>query len=160
MREVWRILGDVIRTLATRLEKADIADLLFRAVPIAVAQHYADYRAAVAKVGSAYASGGAATLEQVFHQYQSHTGMDMDGNIDPTYIRHLLDLVLQETLPAEDQESEAERTIIREVIVKVLLKDVVPMLCQPWFIHKIILDLLRSGQEGNATALKVRSVYK
>lgn len=149
------ILSAVLRALAARLAVADLTQAILRAVPTLVEQHYADYRAAGAKLGSSYASGGAATLPHLFHQYQSHMGIDADGHIDPTYIRHLLDLVLQQCLPIEDQESDAERAIIREVIAKVLVKDVVPMLCQPWFIHKIMLDQLRSGQEPSASPTKV-----
>ncbi|EJD04028.1 uncharacterized protein FOMMEDRAFT_82547 [Fomitiporia mediterranea MF3/22] len=154
---VASVIVEVIRVLVSRLEAAGIAQLVYGAVPTVVEQHYADYRAAASKVGSAYASGGSAPLESLFHQHQSHMGIDADGNIDASYIRHLLDLILQACLPMEDQESDAERTIIREVIAKVILKDVVPMLSQPWFIHKQMLDQLRSGHKDAVASLtKVR----
>ena len=64
------IIGVVTRSLETRLLAADIPELLFRAVPTLLSQHFADYRAASAKVGTSYALGGAATLPHLFHQLQ------------------------------------------------------------------------------------------
>lgn len=148
------VIGEVIRSLEKRFKAVDLPGLLYCAVPILVGQHYADYRAASEKLGTSYASGGAATLPQLFHQYQGHMGIDADGRIDHTYIRHTLDLILHACLPIEDQESDAERTIIREVIAKVLVQDVVPMLCQPWFIHKMILDQLQSDKTATTIPMK------
>ena len=151
------VIVEVVRSLEKRLKAVDLPALLFRAVPILVGQHYADYRAASEKLGTSYASGGASTLPQLFHQHQRHMGIDADGQIDPTYIRQTLDLVLHACLPLEDQESDAERSIIREIIAKVLVQDVVPMLCQPWFIHKIMLDQLESDKAATTIPMKVRS---
>ncbi|KAL5534310.1 hypothetical protein ACEPAG_772 [Sanghuangporus baumii] len=156
--QVACVVGAIIRELAARFEKADVEGLLLRAVPVVVVQHYSDYRTAAAKVGSAYANGGAATLPQLFHQHQSHMAIDAEGNVDPAYIRHLFDLVLHECLPAEDQESDAERAIIREVIVKVVMQDAIPLLSQPWFIYKLMLDQLASGHEVNSTPVKANEV--
>ncbi|KAL5519016.1 hypothetical protein ACEPAH_699 [Sanghuangporus vaninii] len=156
--QVACVVGTVIRELAARFEKADVEGLLLRAVPVVVAQHYSDYRTAAAKVGSAYANGGTATLPQLFHQHQSHMAIDAEGNVDPIYIRHLIDLILHECLPAEDQESDAERAIIREVIVKVVMQDAIPLLSQPWFIYKLMLDQLASGHETSSTPLKANEV--
>ena len=151
------VIVEVVRSLEKRLKAVDLPTLLFRAVPILVGQHYADYRASSEKLGTSYASGGASTLPQLFHQHQGHMGIDADGQIDPTYIRQTLDLVLHACLPLEDQESDAERSIIREIIAKVLVQDVVPMLCQPWFIHKIMLDQLESDKAATTIPMKVRS---
>ena len=149
------IIGVVTRSLETRLLAADIPELLFRAVPTLLSQHFADYRAASAKVGTSYALGGAATLPHLFHQLQGHMAIDAEGHIDPEYIRHTLDLILQACLPPDDYNSDAERAIIREVIVKVLLGDVVPLLVQPWFIHKQLLDIVRPSLEKSASPVKV-----
>ena len=91
----------------------------------------------------------------LFHQLQGHMAIDAEGHIDPEYIRHTLDLILQACLPPEDYSSDAERAIIREVIVKVLLGDVVPLLVQPWFIHKQLLDIARPSLEKSASPVKV-----
>lgn len=154
--QVAYVIGAVVRELASRIEKADMEGLILRAAPAVVTQHFSDYRSAAAKLGTAYANGGASTLPQLFHQHQSHMAIDAEGNADPTYIRHLLDLILRECLPAEDQESDAERAIIREVIVKVVLQDSIPLLSQPWFIYKLMLDQLTSGQEMISAPVKVR----
>ncbi|KAJ3500567.1 hypothetical protein NLJ89_g9736 [Agrocybe chaxingu] len=65
-----------------------------------------------------------------------------DGVLDPEYYRTIVDHILKACLPPEDYEPEAERIIVREIIVKVLLNDVLPRITQPWFIHKAILDLM------------------
>ncbi|KLO13949.1 hypothetical protein SCHPADRAFT_939944 [Schizopora paradoxa] len=145
--QLSQVICHVLRALETRLLAADLTDLLFRVLPTIVAQHYADYRAAEAKVGSAYAGGGALDTAQVFHQLQPHMAVDAEGRLDPSYVRHTLDCVLGVVLPPEDYESDAEHAIVREVIAKVVLDDVVPLLVQPWFLHKIVLDLLRPGSE-------------
>jgi hypothetical protein len=45
-------------------------------------------------------------------------------------------------LPQADYATQAEREIVREIVVKVLLEDVFPRIVQPWFIQKQVLDLL------------------
>lgn len=155
---VASIIAVVVRALEARLLAADLPELLFRDLPTLLSQHYADYRTASAKLGTSYALGGAATLPQLFHQLQGHMAIDAEGRIDPEYIRHTLDLILQLCLPPEDYNSDAERAIIREVVVKVVLGDVAPLLIQPWFIHKQmlqLLDIIRPSPEKTTSPVKV-----
>lgn len=156
--QVAAILRHVFRVLEERVREADLTNVLLRAVPIVLTQHYEDYRAAEEKVGTSYAAGGALDVPQLFHQLQGHMAIDAEGHIDPSYIRHTLDHVLEVCLPAEDYESDAEHAIVREVIAKVVMNDIAPLLVQPWFIHKILLDLLRPGSEKvlSPPASKVR----
>lgn len=70
-----------------------------------------------------------------------------DGRIDDVYIRQAVDHILKACLPPEDYESEPERYIVREIILSVLLRNVIPRITQPWFIHKLILDNLGPEQE-------------
>ena len=151
--QVAAVLAELIRSLEVRIVTADIPQLLLRVLPILLVQHYADYRIAAAKVGSSFASGGGMSIPQLFHNMQPHVAVDADGQIDPEYFRRTFDHILAKTLPSEDNESDVEQLIVREVIVKVLLQDVVPQLVQPWFIHRLMLGLLDSG--SNDATVKV-----
>ncbi|GBE78161.1 predicted protein [Sparassis crispa] len=74
--------------------------------------------------------------------------ISVNGLIDEVYVRQAIDFLLKECLPPDDYESDAERYVFREIVVKVLLSSVVPRITEPWFIHKLILDLI--GPEKDA----------
>ncbi|KAJ6627182.1 PXA domain-containing protein [Mycena sp. CBHHK59/15] len=143
--DITRILTHVLRQLEARVLDTDIAPLVFRDVPAILTQHYRDHRDASAKLATSYASGGALSLHVLFHNRQPHMAVSPDGTIDPEYMRHVVDHILKSCLPPEDYDPKPERFVIREIVLKILLKDVIPKITQPWFIQKAILDLL--GQE-------------
>ncbi|TFL06438.1 PXA domain-containing protein [Pterulicium gracile] len=136
------ILTHVFRQLEPRLADADLPLLLFNDLPILLTQHFRDYRNAAAKVSTSYANGGAIQLPSLFHQLQPHMAVTPDGTLSDEYFRQIFDHILKLSMPEEDSCPETQRTIIREVLLKVLLRDVIPKLSQPWFITKIILDNL------------------
>ena len=139
---ITRVLTNVMHVLEARLSKTDLSPLILRDIPILVSNHYTDYRNAQAKLQTSYASGGAATLSQLFHQIQPHMAVSADGTVDESYVRQALDKVLRTSLPPADYEPETERYIVREILVKVVQGGIVPRVTQPWFIHQIILNLL------------------
>ncbi|GLB36367.1 putative PXA domain containing protein [Lyophyllum shimeji] len=141
--EITRILAAVVRQLDARVQAVPLAPLLLFHVPAILTQHYRDYRNAHHKLSTSYASGGAASLPQLFHQLQPHMAVSADGRLDTEYFRQVVDHILKVCLPEEDYQPDAERFIVREVVLKVLLVDVVPKITQPWFIQKSILDLLQ-----------------
>ncbi|KAH9937499.1 PXA domain-containing protein [Fomitopsis serialis] len=145
--EITRILTSVVRTLEARLLATDLSPLVFRDLPTLLTQHYVDFRSARAKLHTSYATGGAATLPQLFHHLQPHMAISADGRVDDVYVRQAVDHILKACLPPEDYDSEAERYIVREIILSVLLKSVMPRVTQPWFIHKILLDQLGAEQD-------------
>ena len=65
-----------------------------------------------------------------------------DGHWNETYVRQAVEHVMKSCLPPADWEAETERTIVREIFAKVILGGVFSRLTQPWFIQKLILDLL------------------
>ncbi|KAJ7835299.1 PXA domain-containing protein [Mycena leptocephala] len=140
--DITRILTHVVRALEARVQDADLAPLVFRDVPAIITQHYRDYRNAASKLSTSYASGAALSLPVLFHGLQPHMAVAPDGTIDPEYVRQIVDHILKTCLPEEDYAPEPERFVIREIVLKILLKDVVPKITQPWFIQKVILDLL------------------
>lgn len=144
--EINRILVHVIQTLQSRLHNVDLACLLLRDVPVILTQHYRDYRNAASKLSSSYANGGSYSIPHLFHQSQPHMALSLDGTIKQDYYRQILDHLLRVSLPPEDYAAEAERYIIREAILKVVLVDVLPRVTQPWFIQLAILNQLGSDQ--------------
>ncbi|KAG0150092.1 hypothetical protein CROQUDRAFT_9116, partial [Cronartium quercuum f. sp. fusiforme G11] len=69
---------------------------------------------------------------------------DIKALPSPTYLRLLIEHLMEIVLPLEDWESESERFIIREIILNVLL---VPLFCnlsQPNTIYNIIGNLLEN----------------
>ena len=150
--QITHVLTTVVRVLEARILAVDLPLLLLRHVPTILTQHYRDYRNVAAKLSTSYASGGAASLPQLFHQLQPHMAVSTDGKIDAEYLRQVVDLILNVCLPDEDYQPEAERFIIREIIIKVVLNDVVPKITQPWFIEQNLLHLLQMTSEVLSTA--------
>jgi hypothetical protein len=140
--DITAILTAVIRNLDARLHAVHLPTLVYVHLPAIVTTHYRDYRNAAAKLNSSYAAGASLSLPHIFHQLQPHIALDPDGHVDPVYVRQLLDHILAACLPPEEYQPDAERAIILEILLKIVLKDVIPRLTQPWFIHKLILDAL------------------
>jgi hypothetical protein len=139
---VTAILAHVLRALTVRLQAADLPALVCLDAPALLAQHVRDYRAAAAARGTAYGGGGGTPLAQLFHQRQAHIAVGADGVVSDEYVRCAVDHILRVCLPAEDCAPETERTIVREIVLMIVLRSVVPKVTQPWFIHKMILDQL------------------
>ncbi|KAJ4487887.1 PXA domain-containing protein [Lentinula aciculospora] len=143
---ITNILTHVFRTLEDRLAKShqrgDLAELVFRDVPVTIIQHYRDFRIAQSKLNSSYATGGALSVPALFHASQSHMAVKPGGEVDLDYVRFLVDHILKTCLPKEDWDPEAERVIVREIIVKIVAQDILGKITQPWFIEKMILDQL------------------
>src|SRR6202021_523732 len=68
--DITRIVTLVLRALEVQVLALDLPPLVFRDIPTLITQHYRDYRNAESKLCSSYASGGAASLPQLFHQFQ------------------------------------------------------------------------------------------
>ena len=139
--QISQIATQVIRSLEARLSNTDLNPLIFRDLPTLVTQHYEDYRLASSKLNTSYSIGGAASLPQLFHQFQPHMAVSADGSIDEDYLRQSVDFILKACLPQEDHDPDAERFMTREVILKVLI-GAIPRISQPWFIQKLALHLL------------------
>lgn len=139
--EIARVVSHSVRGLEPRARAADVPRLLLRDVPALLAQHYADFHAARLRVGTSYAAGEG-SLAETFHSLQPHIALTPHGQIRDEYLRQAVERVLQLLLPPEDYDAQAEREIVREILVKVLLGDVFPRVVQPWFIQKIMLDIL------------------
>lgn len=149
--QISLVVTHVLGSLQQRIHAADISSLVLHGIPTLTAQHYRDYRAADAKLHTSYASD--ATLPHLFHYSQAHIAVSEDGSFNDTYLRQAIDHVLKACLPPSDWDSEMERAIVREIIVRPILGSVLPKLCQPWFLHNIALSLI-----GRPRPLEVRSI--
>lgn len=156
--EINRILVHVIRVLESRLHNTDLALLLLRDFPVILTQHYRDYRNASSKRSSSYANGGSYSIPHLFHQSQPHMALSPDGTINEDYYRQILDHLLRVSLPPADYAAEAERYIIREAILKVVLVDVLPRVTQPWFIQLAILNQLGSDNQIGSYIVGIQSI--
>ncbi|KAG6845942.1 hypothetical protein H0H87_010990 [Tephrocybe sp. NHM501043] len=146
--ETTRVLAHVVRALDARIHAVALAPLLLVHAPALVAQHFRDFRSARRKLHTSYAAGGAASLPQLFHQLQPHMAVSADGRLDAEYFRQLIDHVLRVCLPHADYAPDPERFLVREILLKVLLTDLIPKLTQPSFVHRTILDLLQLHAEA------------
>ena len=142
LQQINSILVVVIKALEARISNTDFSPLVFNDAPSLVTQHYRDIRNASSKLSTSYAAGGSASLSQLFQQLQPHIAIDAQGNIDQLYMRQIIDHILKCCLPPEDYAPEAERFIIREIVLKIIVHDVFPMITEPWFLHKFTLNLL------------------
>jgi PXA domain len=145
--ELTRILSSVLRALEARLLTADLSPLVYHDLPFLITQHCTDYRTAARKLGSSYAAAGSASLAMLFHGQQRHVGVSTDGKLDEEYVRAAIDIILKTCLSPEDWGAEAERYLIREVIIKTICIDVAPRITQPWFLHSTLLGLLGPPDE-------------
>jgi hypothetical protein len=142
------IVTHFLRALDARAANLDLPDIVFHDVPALLTQHIVDYRNAAAKTHTAYACGGAATLPVLFAGLQPHMAISPTGVLDREYYRQIFDRVLHVCLPPEDYAPDAERIIVREIIVKLLIDDIIPKIAQPWFIQTSILTLLGTEEES------------
>lgn len=161
--EINRIVTYVIRSLEARLAEADLVGMLVHDLPLLVAQHYSDYRAVEAKIRSGYVTGlqgSAGPYAQLFHGLQPHLAVSPDGTVDGTYIRQAIEHVMRVCLPPEDWAAETERSIVCEILVKILLGSAIPKLTQPWFVHKILLEALGPPKSSSSlSAVRTTSFF-
>lgn len=156
--QINQVITQVVRSLETRLSKTDLSPLVFRDLPTLVTQHYQDYHLARAKLNTSYSAGGAVPLPLLFHQFQPHMAVSADGSINEDYLRQSVDFILKACLPPEDYDPDPERYIIREVILKTL-KDVIPRISQPWFIHRVALDLLGPSEAATPAEKVCQAIF-
>ncbi|SRR6266404_1083564 len=140
--EITRMLSSVLRALEARLLASDLSPFVYHHLPVLFTQHCVDYRTASRKLGSSYAAAGSASLSMLFHGQQQHVGVSSDGKIDEVYVRAAVDVILKACLSPEDWNAEAERYLLREIVVKTMSVDVAPRITQPWFLHSTLLNLL------------------
>jgi hypothetical protein len=157
-------ITQVIRSLEARLASTDLTRLLaFDACRI-LTEHYADFNVASSKQHSI---PDPRLLAHTFDSLQPHLAIHLDPSpplgsklpyVDPAYLDALADSVLRILLPPSQSRSDLERTIVRDLIVRVVLGSVFDKIARPWFIHRLIVNLLESRrvQQQKHAAIKSR----
>ncbi|GAA5975400.1 hypothetical protein JCM5350_006469 [Sporobolomyces pararoseus] len=156
LQAVTAVLIHVIQALEVRLATVDWTELLLRDLPTVLENHYRDWDSANEKAGGSSAHN--LSTEEMFHHLQPHIAISLSGSpptpqVDPVYLRTLVDHLLKLLLPPEDYRAETERAIVREVLVGVVFGSVFGKVAQPWFLHGVIARVLE-GREAEKTAVK------
>ncbi|KXN89819.1 PXA domain protein 1 [Leucoagaricus sp. SymC.cos] len=156
-----RVLTSVVRALEARTLALDLPALFFQDVPAILTQHYRDYRNAASKVSSSYATGGAASLPQLFHYLQPHIALSAGGKIDLEYYRQIVDHMLK---------AVTQPWFIQKAILDLLgdeedhlFKSPSPPAQPPnnsFSFHTIIIVLLSALQSFSSTCLALIHAYK
>lgn len=135
----------VIQILELRCDRIHFLDLLLVDLVHLLSKHYEDYDRAWEMVGSGYANHLDAA--HLFHHLQPHLALVVSPDaaeikVDPVYSRAWVDQVLKLCLPEEDYTAETERSMIKEIVVNLILEGVFEKVARPWFIHRLIGDIL------------------
>ncbi len=141
--QISLVIVHILQVLEQRVLAADLDKLIYHTIPILLVQHYRDYRTSVAKLHTSYASLELnASLPKIFRASQPHLGVDEYGTFNDIYLRQAIDHVLKACLPPDDYESELERSIVREILVKPVFGTVLSQVSQPSFLHSLALSLM------------------
>lgn len=147
--QITQVLTHVIRDIERRVSTVDLSNLALRQIPTLVDLHVSDYRAAAVRMDTAFTNvSPAPTVPSIFHLLQPHVAIQPNQElgasaISEIYLRQLTENILRLSLPSQEWESETERFIVREIVACVVLGNVFKKLAQPWFLHQIVLGLLR-----------------
>lgn len=156
IQQVAGIIIHVVQALEVRIANVDLVELLVLDLPALLEQHVQDWEQADAKARTGHAHN--LDRDNVFHLLQPHIAVTLvplpvSGilvpKVDKTYLRALVDNLLQLLLPPEDYRAETERALVREIIVNIILGNVFDKVAQPWFLHQIIAKLVE-GEDGQA----------
>ncbi|KAF8679960.1 Proteasome subunit A N-terminal signature Add an annotation, partial [Rhizoctonia solani] len=147
--QITRVIIHVIQDIEQRASSVDLSNLVLHQIPTLVDLHVNDYRVAAMRMGTAFTNTSPSpTIAGLFHMLQPHVAIQTNQEvgtpiISEVYLRQLVENILKLSLPPEDWESETERCIVREILACVVLGNVFKKLAQPWFLHQIILGLLK-----------------
>jgi hypothetical protein len=149
--QITQVLTHVIKDIERRASAIDLSNLVLRQIPTLVDLHVSDYRAAATRMGTAFTNvSPSPTVSGIFHLLQPHVAIQPNQEPDASiiseiYLRQLVENVMRLSLPSQDWKSETERLIVREILACVVLGNVFKKLAQPWFLHQIVLGLLKPG---------------
>ncbi|CAE6429657.1 unnamed protein product [Rhizoctonia solani] len=158
--QITRVVTHVIQDIEQRASNVDLTNLVLYQIPTLVDLHVNDYRVAAMRMGAAFANTSPPpTIRGLFHMLQPHVAIQTNQEagapiISEVYLRQLVENILRLSLPPEDWESEAERCIVREIVGCVVLGNVFKKLAQPWFLHQIVLGLLKPSPPAQPESTK------
>jgi hypothetical protein len=162
LREVVRIIGHVVQEMESRLKGKgrELQEMVFTDLVQVLEDHFRNYEAAFGegregKIGARFASYNSNLMaEEIFHSLCPHEAISVSvpsspsssnrpqASIDKDYVRTVVTLILEKLLPPEDYSVTAERVMVRDILVNMVVGKLVDKLSQPWFIHQIIIKIL------------------
>ncbi|SCV71550.1 BQ2448_3138 [Microbotryum intermedium] len=160
VQQVTSILVHVIQTFEVRLAHVDFVELFAVDLPALLETHVRDWDQATGKANTGHAHNF--DRDNVFHLLQPHIAVTLEGTtgtgkkttqvqVDPTYLRALVDHLLRLLLPPEDYRASTERAITREILVNFIFGNVFNRVAQPWFVYSAITKIIvarRSSAHG------------
>ncbi|GAA5926136.1 Nvj3p [Sporobolomyces koalae] len=149
LQAVTTVLIRVIQALEVRLASIDWTQLVLEDLPSLLENHYRDWDLACEKAQDL--STHNFSRDEMFHRLQPHIAISLSEStgspqVDPVYLRALVDHLLKILLPPEDHRAETERAIVREVLVGVVFGSVFGKVAQPWFLHGVIARVLEARE--------------
>ncbi|CEL57563.1 hypothetical protein RSOLAG1IB_02305 [Rhizoctonia solani AG-1 IB] len=147
--QITRVVTHVIQDIEQRASNVDLGNLVLSQIPVLVDLHVNDYRISAMRMGTAFTNASPSpTIPGLFHMLQPHVAIQTNQDtgvpiISEVYLRQLVENILRLSLPSEDWESEAEKCAVREIVACVVLGNVFKKLAQPWFLHQVILGLIK-----------------
>ncbi|KAL1925276.1 uncharacterized protein VTP21DRAFT_159 [Calcarisporiella thermophila] len=130
----------VVRELEIRCRKIDWAQLILVEIPPIIRRHYQEYRVAEAKCDTSY--GGQLSLDQLFHGAQPHFALQGNEENEIEYLRQLAEHLLYILMPERDVESDCVRHLVREILTKNVLMNLVEKLSDPDTVNILLCKLL------------------
>jgi hypothetical protein len=139
-----------LQTLEVRIADVDFIELTLIDWVNLVEKHYEDWDNAVEKTKTAY--GHSKDVGELFHGLQPHLAISLEPSLTPivdqVYLRKWVDHLLRLLLPVEDYRAETERSIVKEIIVNIILQGVFTKVAEPWFLYKVMGDIIGIVCEG------------
>ena len=90
------------------------------------------------------------TVGEIFHNYHPHPALS-SPDTESLYLKLIAAGILAILLPTEDLESDCERSLVREILSGMILRNVVDKLSEPYIIHELItkvLEMLRAPKSA------------
>ncbi|GAA5806383.1 hypothetical protein HPULCUR_011916 [Helicostylum pulchrum] len=138
-------------------EKTIPRGLVLLDLPKPLTLHYHDYRQTKKRVYIDHGSG-CESLSESFHGMQPHFALQPVEHREQEYLRLLTESLLKALLQPKGCQSDYVRHLVREILSKLVLYNLIEVLSDPYTIHMIICKLLSSYESGQFMRFKITSV--
>ncbi|KAI9266300.1 PXA domain-containing protein [Helicostylum pulchrum] len=101
---------------------------------------------------------GCESLSESFHGMQPHFALQPVEHREQEYLRLLTESLLKALLQPKGCQSDCVRHLVREILSKLVLYNLIEVLSDPYTIHMIICKLLSSYESGQFMRFKITSV--
>lgn len=138
-RELIHAMSSIIQEIEKRLKDVDWVVLISQDLPNILKNHISDYKSCKDRMGTAYA--GEKTFEELFFGLQSHVALQGDGS-EQMYMRRVAEVIVESLLPASELQSDAIRTLVREILCNNVLLVISQELTDPDWLNETVVRVL------------------